>query len=560
MARPEKIRLGDLLAQQKLITTEQLQLALEQQKRSGRKLGRVLVENAFATEDQISEALANQLNIPFINLRHYSVNLETVRRLPENQARRFRCIVLEDTNGTSLVGMTDPTDLFAYDEISRILRREIELAVVTEGQLLEMLDRVYRHTEEIGSLSRTLPKSGGEIRAAAPDEGGQEEALLMKWLDDALQMRASDIHIEPQEAGWQVRFRIDGALYLQTGVDGKMVAALVSRIKQMAGLDISVKHLPQDGRFSLSVRDQMMDVRVATLPAQHGESVVMRLLSRSSGIPVLEKLGMPADMLARYREIIRRSSGMVLVCGPDGSGKTTSLYASLSELNAVDKKIIAVEERAEYRLPGIVQVPVNENAELTFSRVLGAVMRQDPDVILIGEIRDAEIAQLGLRAAMTGHLVLSSLHTGDTADALARLIEMDAPRYMVASSVQVILAQRLLRRVCEKCSEPYQPSVQETEWLAHEGLHGDNRGKLLHGRGCPHCNGSGYAGRMAIYEMLEMTSALADAVAHEKSAHFMEVARGQLQGKTLLDAALMQLTLGATTVAEVMRIAYQRDE
>jgi MSHA biogenesis protein MshE len=557
MARPEKIRLGDLLVQQKLITIEQLQFALDQQKRSGRKLGRVLVENAFMTEDQISEALARQLNIPFINLKHYNVNLEIVRRLPENQARRFRCIVLDDVNRVALVGMTDPTDMFAYDEISRILRCDIDLAVVTEGQLLETLDRVYRHTEELGSLARVLSKDSGGIVSASGEADGQDEEQLIRLLDEAVQMRASDIHIEPQQTGWQIRLRIDGALHLQSGTDSKTVAALLPRLKQMAGLEISAKQAPQDGRFSISVRNQIMDVRIAILPAQYGEAVVLRLLNRSSGIPDLEKLGMPADMLNRYREIIGRSSGMVVVTGPDGSGKTTTQYASLSAMNAADKKIIAVETQPEYRLPGIVQVPVNENADTSLSNVLHAVMRQDPDVILFGASLDAETVLPALRAAMTGHLVFATLHSRDAADALLRLTEMDAPGYMVASSVQAVISQRLLRRVCPSCSEPYSPTVQEGEWLGHAGLLEGSWGNLKHGRGCPHCNGSGYAGRMAIFEMLEISGDIADAVAHEKNAHFMQVARDHMKGKTLFDAVIMQLTQGATTVAEVMRVANQ---
>ena len=567
MARPEKIRLGDLLVQQKLITMEQLIFSLNQQKTSGRKLGRVLVDNAYVTEDQISEAVARQLNIPFINLKHYNVDLEIVRRLPENQARRFRAIALEVRNGTLLIGMADPTDLFAYDEISRLLKSDIDLAVVTESQLLETVDRVYRRTEEISGLARELSEDLGDSYidfGAMSDSAGLEEApvvkLLQSMFDDATQVRASDIHIEPQETRMQVRFRIDGALHLQTEADSKIAPSLVLRLKLMAGLDISEKRLPQDGRFSVRVRDQAVDVRISTLPMQYGESVVMRLLNQSSGILGLDKLGMPPEMLKRFREVISRSSGMVLVTGPTGSGKTTTLYAGLSEINTIDQKIITVEDPVEYRLPGIIQVQVNEKIDFTFSRVLRAAMRQDPDVILVGEMRDAETAQIGLRAAMTGHLVFSTLHTRDTAGTLFRLVDMGVPRFMVASSVQAILAQRLVRRICESCSEPHEPTVLEIEWLANEGLLRGSWGKLMHGRGCSHCNGSGYFGRMAIYEMLEMSQAIADAAAHEKAGHFMEVAREHLKDKTLLDAALKQMKLGITTVAEVMRITNQVED
>jgi MSHA biogenesis protein MshE len=269
---------------------------------------------------------------------------------------------------------------------------------------------------------------------------------------------------------------------------------------------------------------------------------------------------MPPEILKRYREVISRSSGMVLVTGPTGSGKTTTLYAGLAEINTIDQKIITVEDPVEYRLPGIIQVQVNEKIDFSFSRVLRAAMRQDPDVILVGEMRDAETAQIGLRAAMTGHLVMATLHTRDTASTLFRLVDMGVPKFMVASSVQAVLAQRLVRRVCESCSEAHTPTVQEYEWLTNEGLTGESWGKLMHGRGCSHCNGSGYFGRLAVYEMLEMTQAIADAAAHEKSSHFMEVTREHLKGKTLLDAALAQMKQGVTTVAEVMRITNQVED
>ncbi len=567
MARPEKVRLGDLLVQQKLISLEQLQFALEQQKRSGRKLGRVLVDNAFVTEDQISEALAKQLNIPFINLKYYNVNLDIVRRLPENQARRFRAVALEDRNGAVLVGMTDPTDLFAFDEIARVLKRDIDVAVVTEGQLLETIDRVYRRTEEISGLAREVSEDLGDSYidfGALSDTVGVEEAPVVKLLqtmfDDATQVRASDIHIEPQETRLQIRFRIDGALHLQTEADSKISPALALRLKLMSGLDISEKRLPQDGRFNMRVRDQAVDVRISTMPTQYGESVVMRLLNQSGSFLTLDKLGMPPDMLKRFREIIQRSNGMVLVTGPTGSGKTTTLYAGLSEINTVDQKIITVEDPVEYRLPGINQVQVNEKIDLSFSRVLRAALRQDPDVILVGEMRDVETAQIGMRAAMTGHLVFSTLHTRDTAGTLFRLVDMGVPKYMVASSVQAVLAQRLLRRVCESCSEAHTPTPQEAEWLEAEGVARNDWGTLLHGRGCSHCNGTGFHGRMGVYEMLEMSQALVDAAAHEDNSHFMQVARDHLKGRTLLDAALHEMKNGRTSIAEVMRISNQVED
>ncbi len=567
MARPGKVRLGDLLVQQKLISQDQLVFALEQQKRSGRKLGRVLVDNAFVTEEHISEALAKQLNIPFINLKYYNINVEKIRLLPESQARRFRAIVLEERNGMLLIGMADPTDLSAFDEITRIVNRDLDIAVVTEGQLLETIDRGYRRTDEITGLARELSEDLGDTYVdfgALTAIVGTEEAPVVKLLqtvfDDATQIRASDIHIEPQEGKVMIRFRIDGVLHLQTEADSKIAPALVLRLKLMSGLDISEKRLPQDGRFHVRVRDQGVDVRIATCPTQNGESVVMRLLRQDGGMVGLEKLGMPPEMLKRFREIIRRSNGMILVTGPTGSGKTTTLYSALAEINTIEQKIITVEDPVEYRLPGINQVQVNEKIELTFSRVLRSALRQDPDVILIGEMRDTETAQIGLRAAMTGHLVFSTLHTRDAAGTLFRLVDMGIPRFMVASSVQAVLAQRLLRRVCESCSEKHVPTPQEGEWLKIEGVPPEQWNGLLHGRGCSHCNGSGYRGRMGVYEMLEMNGEMVEAAAHDDANHFMQVAHKHISGRTIMDHAMEQMKQGHTSVFEVMRISNQVED
>lgn len=567
MARPEKIRLGDLLILQKLISQDQLKFALDQQKRNGRKLGRVLIDNSFVTEEQIAEALASQLQAPYINLKYFNINPELVRLLPENQARRFRAIVMELRDNVLLVGMSDPTDLFAFDEIARIVKRDIDVAVVTESQLTEVINRGYRRTDEISGLARELSEELGDAYidfGKLTDNVGTEEAPVVKLLqsvfDDATQIRASDIHIEPQETKLIIRFRIDGVLHLQTEADNKIAPALVLRLKLMSGLDISEKRLPQDGRFHVRVREQNVDVRIATCPTQHGEAVVMRLLRQENGMVTLEQLGMPADMLIRFREIIHRSSGMVLVTGPTGSGKTTTLYAALAEINTIEQKIITVEDPIEYRLPGANQVQVNEKIDLTFSRVLRSVLRQDPDVVLIGEMRDAETAQIGLRAAMTGHLVFSTLHTRDAASTLFRLVDMGTPRFMVASSVQAVIAQRLLRRICESCIEPYVPNAQESRWLEVEKIPSAEWRGIKHGRGCSHCNGTGFHGRIGVYEMLEMNRATAEAAAHDSVPEFMRIANQQLLGKTILSRAIEQMVQGLTTIAEVMRISNQVED
>ena len=541
--------------------------ALDEQKRSGRRLGRILVDNAFITDDQVSQMLAKQLGIPYINLKLYNVDPQIVSRLPESHARRFRAIALEEREGALLVGMGDPTDLIAFDELGRILKRDIKVAVVTESALLETIDRIYRRTAEISGLARELSDELGDTYvdfSAVGETAGIEEAPVVKLLqtvfNDATQVRASDIHIEPQEGRLQIRFRIDGLLHLQTETDSKIAPAVVLRLKLMAGLDISEKRMPQDGRFNMRVREQAVDVRISTMPTQYGESVVMRLLNQGGNFLALEKLGMPPDMLERFRGIIRRSSGMVLVTGPTGSGKTTTLYAGLAEINSMEQKIITVEDPVEYRLQGINQVQVNEKIDLTFARVLRSVLRQDPDVILVGEMRDEETAQIGLRAVLTGHLVFTTLHTRDATSTISRLVDMGAAKYMVASAVQVVLAQRLLRRVCESCSEPHTPTPQEVEWLGHEGIQPDQWGNLQQGRGCTNCSNTGYSGRFGVYEMLEMTPSLIEAAAHLDSSQFISAARESLQGKTMLSHALEQMKLGQTSVAEVIRISNQVDD
>jgi len=564
MARPEKVRLGEILVQQKLLSEEQLQFSLGEQKRTGRKLGRVFVENAFVTEEQISSALARQLNIPYINLKFYNINSDTVRMLPETQARRFRAIALEDRRDSLLIGMADPTDLFAYDEISRSVKRSIELAVVNESELLQTIDRIYRRTEEITDFARELEEDLGDSYVdfgALAITPGLEEAPIVKLLqsvfDDATQVRASDIHIEPQEGRLQIRFRIDGVLHLQTEADIKIASSLALRLKLMSELDISEKRLPQDGRFAIKVRQQRIDVRISTMPTQYGESVVMRLLNQSGGMLRLDSIGMPVAMMKRFRTILQRPNGLVLVTGPTGSGKTTTLYGALAELNTLERKLITVEDPVEYRLPGINQVQVNDKIDLSFARVLRSALRQDPDIVLVGEMRDQETAQIGMRAALTGHLVLSTLHTNDAISTPVRLLDMGVPAYMVATSLQVVLAQRLVRVICESCATDYPLKPTEQEWLRLELGDTVSDHHYLHGRGCAQCNGTGYRGRTGVYEMLEMTEQVAHAANHHEPANFMRVAQAQMAGETLRRHAVALIVAGRTTVMEAMRISNQ---
>ncbi|WP_308921677.1 GspE/PulE family protein [Janthinobacterium sp. J1-1] len=567
MARPEKVRLGEILVQQKLLTEEQLGMALTEQKRSGRKLGRVFIEHGYVTEEQISGALARQLDIPYINLKFFNINAELVRLLPETQARRFRALVLEDRREGLLVGMSDPTDLFAYDEIARLVKRNIELAVVNETEVLAAIDRIYRRTEDISTLTRELEQDLGDVSVdfgALAANPGLEEAPIVKLLqsvfDDATQVRASDIHIEPQESRLQIRFRIDGVLHLQTEADIKIAPSLALRLKLMSDLDISEKRLPQDGRFAIRVKNQRIDVRISTMPTQYGESVVMRLLNQGGTSLRLDAIGMPPALVKKFRAIVQRPNGLVLVTGPTGSGKTTTLYCALAELNSVEKKLITVEDPVEYRLAGINQVQVNDKIELNFARVLRSALRQDPDIVLVGEMRDQETAQIGLRAAMTGHLVLSTLHTNDAASTPLRLMDMGVPRYMVGSSLQAVLAQRLVRVICESCTTPYVPTPTEAEWLRMELGELVDRTQYHHGKGCSHCNGMGYRGRTGVYELLEMTREVVDAANHADPSHFLKAANAEMAGETLRRHAVQLVVQGRTTISEAMRISNQNEE
>ncbi|PAV27311.1 MSHA biogenesis protein MshE [Tamilnaduibacter salinus] len=564
MAEPrKKIRIGDLLVQNEVITEDQLMKALSEQKNSGRKLGRTLIDLGYIEEDRLLNFLSQQLQIPFVQLRHFQFDMSLVKRLPEAQARRFRSIVLADQGGELLVGMADPMDIFAYDELVRILDQPVKQAVVRESELLSTLDLVYRRTDEIASLAEELEDELGDDAFDLADLGGEEESgeapvakLLQTLFEDAIQARSSDIHIEPDESVVRIRQRVDGVLQEQVMKEKRINAAVVLRLKLMAGLNISEKRLPQDGRFNVRVRGRSIDVRVSTMPVQHGESVVMRLLDQSQGTLDLDTLGMPADLLSRFRRMSRKPHGMILVTGPTGSGKTTTLYGTLTELNRPEVKIITAEDPVEYRLSRITQVQVNPQIGLEFATVLRSALRQDPDVILVGEMRDQETVEIGLRAAMTGHLVLSTLHTNDSISSAMRLIDMGAEPYLVASSLLGVVAQRLIRRVCANCAAAYQPTDQEAVWLGSLGRRTDDlEGRFVQGQGCYQCSNTGYRGRIGVYELLEMNEPMLDALRRRDPSAFTRAARSSPSYRPLEQCALDYALDGITSLEEVARVA-----
>lgn len=566
-ATRKKIRIGDLLVEHDVITQQQLDIALKEQKKLGRKLGQTLITLGYIDEDSLLNFLGQQLSVPVIDLARYKFEPELIKKIPETMARRYRALALKDQGAHYLVGMADPTDLFAYDELAHHLGKPINLGIVRESQLLETFDRVYRRTSEITNLAEELGQelSGADIDLAnlleaVSDEDVPVAKLLKSIFEDAVQMKASDIHIEPGEQDLRIRQRIDGVLHEQVMKEKRIAPAVALRLKIVAGLDISEKRIPQDGRFNIRVKGRSIDVRLSTMPVEYGESVVMRLLDQTGGMLNMESLGMPRNILERFRRIVHRPHGLILVTGPTGSGKTTTLYAALQELNKSETKIITAEDPVEYRIPRINQVQVKQKIGLGFVEILRAALRQDPDVILIGEMRDRETVEIGLRAAMTGHLVLSTLHTNDAVSTADRLLDMGAAGFLIAASLQAIVAQRLVRRVCEFCSRPYEITPHQKAWLDSvcgveaEGLH------AVYGVGCQNCNNTGYRGRIGVYELLEPGGAMLTALRANDSVAFVEAVRNNKSFKPMRYGALDYIRQGITTVEELMRITAERSE
>lgn len=571
MAAPaprKKIRLGDLLVEKGLITEDQLISSLAAQKKTGQKLGRTLISSGLVTEEQMLELLSTQLQIPFIDLKQYHYDAETVQIIPETLARRFRVVSLKkNPDGSLLVAMADPTDIFAYDDLTKQLKCHIHLAVARESEIISTIDMVYRRTSQISDLAEEL---GDELAESDIDlqelVQGEDVAnapvvkLLQSIFEDAVQIGASDIHIEPDESVLRIRTRVDGILQEQVMKEKRIASALVSRLKLMAGLNISERRIPQDGRFNIRVRNRSIDVRLSTMPIQNGESVVMRLLDQSGNTLILDQLGMDPELLEQFRRNIHRPHGMVLVTGPTGSGKTTTLYAALSELNKAEKKIITVEDPVEYRLPRINQVQVNSKIGLDFATILRSALRQDPDIVLVGEMRDQETSAIGLRASITGHMVLSTLHTNDAISTVNRLIDMGAEGFLVATALRAVLAQRLVRKVCKNCVTEYTPEKQEMVWLYNLLGEKAEAAKFSHGNGCPQCNNTGYSGRIGVFEFLEIDDVLADDLRREDSAAFAKHAKASKKFRPFSKHAMEYATQGITSLEEVVRVTGMIEE
>ena len=558
-----KQRLGDLLVGEGIISDEQLGLALKEQRSSGRKLGATLTHLGFITEEQLLNFLSQQLDIPFLNIATLSIDPQSVMKLPEVHARRHRALVVKAEHDVLTIALSDPADLNAVEAISNVLSAyQLEFAIVRESELLPAYDRLYRRTKDIEAFAGQLEdehRPAQEFDIFRDVDDASSEATVVKFLnsvfEDAVQVGASDIHIEPDENALRIRLRVDGVLQENVLNEVAIVPALVLRLKLMAGLDISEKRLPQDGRFNLKVRNQSIDIRISTMPVQYGESVVMRLLNQDSGIFQLESTGMPADLIKRLRGLIRRPHGMVLVTGPTGSGKTTTLYSALSELNEPGKKIITVEDPVEYRLPRISQVQVNPKIGLDFANILRTCLRQDPDILLVGEMRDKETVEIGLRGALTGHMVLSTLHTNDAITCALRLMDMGAPGYLIGAALRAVVAQRLVRKLCNQCKSSHALTSSEhycLEKIAKAPL-GDE--PFYRSVGCQSCNYSGYRGRIGVFELLEINDAMGDALRRESAAEFEVEARKSKHYRPLVLSALDFAKQGLTSIEEVLKLA-----
>jgi type IV pilus assembly protein PilB len=557
-------RLGEVLVEQGVLTDAQLATALAGQIQTGpgakrQRLGATVIGLGLATERQISRALGGALNLEVADLSRTPVDPATVRLLPRNMAERNECLVLALEGGRITVAMTDPTNVVAIDDIRlHTGATEVLLKVVTATQLKDGLSRAWSLSNDSSDIVPDAPAYEPEEH----DDGfgsGVESAPVVRLvnavLGDAVRTRASDVHIEPQQSELRVRYRVDGVLRQVMMVPRALAAAVISRIKIMGGLDISERRRPQDGRSRIQAEGTSIDMRISTLPTMHGEKVVLRLLARADDIPRLDACGLTADELPIMRTALASPQGLVVLCGPTGSGKTSTLYAALAEISDIEHNVVTLEDPVELQLPGISQVQVHEPSGLTFARGLRSVLRQDPDVILVGEARDTETAELALQASLTGHLVLTTLHTNDAVSAVTRLVEMGVDSFLLASCLTLVAAQRLVRIPCEGCAVAYLPDPHVLHLL---GLTAEDLAKAnpRRGAGCVDCGNTGYRGRTAIFELLPITEALRTVLHESPTEAAVGAAARQAGVRTLRSAALARAMKGETTFEEALRVTH----
>src|SRR5580692_4213336 len=565
-------RLGEILVKESLITADQLKQALEHQRQNGGRLGTSLMRLGFISDDEITEVLSRQYGVPSINLKYYEVDPTVIKLIPQDTAVRYQIVPLSRVGSTLTIAMIDPTNVFAMDDIKFMTGFNVEPVVASETSVNEAISKFYGEVESGEELSKVMKdlgaEDGGDVELAAEEqemdlaalERAADEAPIIKLvnlvLTDAVKRGASDIHIEPYERELRVRFRVDGLLQSVMTPPLKLKDAIASRIKIMAKLDISEKRLPQDGRIMIKYRREgrikELDFRVSTVPTLFGEKIVMRLLDKENLRLDMTKLGFEPESLAKFERQILKPYGMVLVTGPTGSGKTNTLYSSVAKLNTSETNIMTAEDPVEFQLPGINQVQMKEQIGLNFASALRAFLRQDPNIILVGEIRDFETAEIAIKAALTGHLVLSTLHTNDAPSTISRLMNMGIEPFLVATSVNLICAQRLVRRICVGCKEPMQITP---EALVEAGYTPEEAQvtTVQHGRGCGTCNNTGYKGRVGLYEVMEITDELRELILVGASALELKKKAIELGMITLRRSGLTKCALGQTTLEEVVR-------
>jgi type IV pilus assembly protein PilB len=565
------LKLGELLTKAQLISEAQLQHALDEQAQSGGRLGEHLIRLGFVGEDDILDCLSQQYGVPSINLRHFDIEETIIRLIPADVARKYQFIPVSKTGATLTVAMSDPTNVFAMDDITFITGYRVEPVVASEEALREAIDRYYgtTHAIELKKVMEdlsTVDETSLEVLEEEEDldvtdlEASADEAPVVRLvnliLTDALKRGASDIHVEPYEKSYRVRFRIDGVLYEIMNPPMKLKDAISSRIKILAKLDIAEKRLPQDGRIKIKMKFQgklkELDYRVSTLPTLHGEKIVMRLLDKDNLMLDMTKLGFEKQSLKWFEEAIFSPYGMVLVTGPTGSGKTNTLYSALSRINTPETNIMTAEDPVEFQLPGVNQVQMKESIGLNFAAALRSFLRQDPNIVLVGEIRDFETAEIAIKAALTGHLVLSTLHTNDAPSTINRLMNMGIEPFLVATSVNLIVAQRLIRRICQKCKQPDDVPVQALLNIGFTEAEAPNL-QLVKGRGCEVCNQRGYKGRVGLYEVMTITEDIRELILSGASA--VELRRKTLEEGMigLRQSGLQKIRDGVTTIEEVVR-------
>lgn len=563
-----KSKLGEILVESSMINNEQLQKSLVFASDNNIKLGDALVKLNILTEDEIYNALSKQLELDLVNLYEYKINDQLALLLNEKIAREKKAILLEYSNNTYTVGFVDPLDLDAYDTVSRELKAPVKIALVKNIELQEVLDRLYSNREEIAGFAdevSSLIASSSDIFKELATNINVSSAPIVKLLNslisDAIKSRASDIHIEPSHDKLRIRLRVDGELRETILPDVKIGSVLAQILKLKAKLNITETRLPQDGRFDIDLYNRKIDVRLATMPTTHGESVVLRLLDQSKPLNNLNQLGMKSEMIEKIYKLLSNEHGMILVTGPTGSGKTTTLYSVLQRLNKANKKIITVEDPVEYTIDRVNQVQVNYKIDLDFQRVLKSVLRHDPDIIMVGEIRDRETARIAMRAAITGHLVLATLHTNDALTSAIRLVDIGQEGYIVASALKAILSQRLVKLNCDKCTIGHELQPQAKEWLSRFSYIKESEFSLLkQGKGCQRCHNTGYFGRVAIYELLELNEDMLDALRCDSITDFVAAARSSDEFTTLLAEAFTIAKQGRVSVFELMRIFGEIEE